>query len=283
MATLNVPGNVVKRLEAALGTPLHPAAEGQEARVFFTDGRVIKIYGPHERHLPRLEARNLARAGLGAWVEAVWGDHRLEGYAALVLRRFPGRPFEPGRFGPRALAQLAGFLLRLHRLPEPGLTRLEPIQARWRRFRKALADLPAAVEALEALKPRLPRLAGVPRVFAHNDLWAGNVLVAPDGAVLVVDWSRAGGEDPARDLAILTTGSLGLLPHERCLETLRKIVRCYPDPGGVWGRLRIWIPLTLLHDLHWFREKEPAGFEAALADKLPRIERALHAFPATPW
>jgi thiamine kinase len=136
---------------------------------------------------------------------------------------------------------------------------------------------------LEALEPRLPRLAGVPRAFAHNDLWAGNVLVARDGAVLVVDWSRAGGEDPARDLAILTTGSLSLLPQARCLEALRKIVRRYPDPEGIWERLGIWIPLTFLHDLYWFRDKEPQGFEAALADKLPRIEHALHAFPRTPW
>jgi len=283
VATLNVPASVVKRLEAALGAPLQPAAEGQEARVFFTDGRVIKIYGPHERHLPYLEARNLARAGLGGWVEEVWGDHRLLGHAALVMRRFPGRPFAPERFGPRALAQLAGFLVRLHRLPEPGRTRLGPVRARWERFRRQLADLPAAVRALETLEPRLALLAGVPRVFAHNDLWAGNVLVARDGAVLVVDWSRAGGEDPARDLAILTTGSLSLLPHERCLEALRSIVRCYPDPPGLWRRLAVWIPLTFLHDLYWFRRKEPSGFEAALADKLPRIERALNAFPTSPW
>lgn len=283
MATLNVPGSVVKRLEEALGAPLQPAAEGQEARVFFAGRRVVKIYGPHERHTPYLEARNLARAGLGGWVEEIWGDHRLLGYAALVMRRFAGRPFAPERFGPRALAQLAGFLVRLHRLPEPGESQIHPIRERWQRFRKALADLPAAVQALEEIEPRLALLSGVPHSFVHNDLWAGNVLVSADGALLVVDWSRAGGGDPARDLAILTTGSLSLLAYERCLETLRKIVRCYPDPEGLWRRLAVWIPLTFLHDLYWFRSKEPSGFEAALAEKLPRVEHVLNAFPTSPW
>jgi len=283
VATRNVPGNVIRLLEDALGSPLRPAITGQEARVFFTDGRVIKIYGPHERQIPLLEARNLARAGLGSWVEGVWHDRRLQGYAALVMKRFPGNPFTPARFGPRARAQIAGFLLRLHRLPEPGMTSLEPVLERWRRFRETLADIPAAQEALEEIRPRLRLLDGVQRVFAHNDLWAGNVLLAEDGALLVVDWSRAGGEDPARDLAILTTGSLSLLPYHLCLETLRKIVRCYPDPPGVWERLAVWIPLTFLHDLHWFRTKEPGGFGAALTDKLPRIERTLNAFPEAPW
>ena len=283
MATLHVPATVVKALENELGTPLTPAVTGQEARVFFTDGRVVKIYGPHERRLPYLEAKNLARAGLSAWLLGVLADDRLDGHAALILRRFSGRPFDPHTFGPRALAQLAGFVVRLHRLPERGVSRLAPVVERLRAFRRSLADRPAALAALDELEPQLPRLAGVPRVFAHNDLWAGNVLVAPDGAVLVVDWSRAAGEDPARDLAILTTGSLSLLPHERCLAALAAIVRRYPDPLGVWSRLAVWIPLTFLHDLHWFREKEPHNFEAALHDKLPRIQRALHAFPKTPW
>ena len=283
MATLHVPATVVKAVERELGTALTPAVTGQEARVFFTDGRVVKIYGPHEKRQAELEAKNLARAGLGDWVLAVLDGAELADHAALVLRRFPGRPFDPLRFDGRALARLAGFVVRLHRLPEPGVTLLEPILERLRAFRRTLADLPEAQAALDELEPRLPRLAGVRRVFAHNDLWAGNVLVAPDGAVLVVDWSRAGGEDPARDLAILTTGTLSLLPHERCLAALAAIVRRYPDPLGVWSRLAVWIPFTFLHDLHWFREKEPENFEAARADKLPRIERALHAFPKSPW
>jgi len=278
-----VPRAVTRAIEQRLGTSLRPALEGQEARVFLGDGYVVKVYGPHEVHLPRLEARNLARAGLSAWLVDVWNPEALNGYAALVLRRFPGRPFAPERFDGRSLARLAGFVLRLHRLPEPGRTSAEPVRRRLERFRESLADVPAALEAIAALEPRLQPLGGVPHAFVHHDLWAGNVLLAEGGAVLVVDWSRAGPGDPARDLAILTTGSLSLLPHERCLEALGKIVRCYPKPLDVWRRLALWIPITFLHDLHWFREKEPEGFEAALADKLPRIERALHEFPRTPW
>ncbi|WP_293177935.1 aminoglycoside phosphotransferase family protein [Oceanithermus sp.] len=283
MATLHVPRAVTQALEQRLGTPLRPALEGQEARVFLGNGYVVKVYGPHEVHLPRLEAANLARAGLSDWLVGVWSPETLSGYAALVLRRFSGRPFEPGRFDGRALARLAGFLLRLHRLPEPGRTSAEPVRRRLARFRESLADVPAALEAIARLEPRLHLLDGVPHAFVHHDLWAGNVLLAEGGAVLVVDWSRAGPGDPARDLAILTTGSLSLLPRERCLHALTRIARRYPDPLALWRRVALWVPLTFLHDLHWFREKEPEGFEEALADKLPRIEWTLHGFPRTPW
>jgi len=280
---LNVPAAVVKRLESRLGGPLRPAMEGQEARVFLGDGHVVKIYGPHEKYLPLLEARNLARAGLGSWVSGLLGDGELEGYAALLLRRFPGKPFTPDRFGSRSLASLGGFLLGLHRLPEPGETSDRFARERIEEFTDSLAGVPAAREALKELAPGVPLTAGVPHRFTHMDLWAGNVLISANGEVLVVDWSRAGPGDPARDLAILTTGSLSLLGWEDCLRALASLVRRYPDPQAVWQRLSFWIPLTFLHDLHWFKTKQPDGLEEAMKDKLPRLERSLHSFPPSPW
>jgi len=283
VATLSVPAPIVARIAARLKSQLRPALEGQEARVYLANGHVIKIYGPHEQHLPLLEARNLARAGLGGWVCGLLDTTELDGYAALILKRFPGRPFSAERFGSRSLAGLAGFLLGLHQLPEAGTSDAAEALRRIEQFKNSLADLPPALAALEKLEGRAKVTAGVPHRFTHKDLWAGNVLISSAGRVLIVDWSRAGPGDPARDLAILTTGSLSLLGWDGCLEALRRIVRYYPQPQAVWQRLAFWIPLTFLHDLHWFKTKQPAGLEEALADKLPRLEASLNSFPSSPW
>lgn len=70
----------------------------------------------------------------------------------------------------------------------------------------APAWLPGAVAALwagrDALLAAVERL---PRCLCHRDLWASNLLAAPDGgpddAIAIIDWSQAGvgvlGEDPA--------------------------------------------------------------------------------------
>ncbi|WP_457636563.1 phosphotransferase family protein [Oceanithermus sp.] len=283
MATLSVPASVVARIAAELKSDLRPALEGQEARVYLANGHVVKVYGPHEQHLPLLEARNLARAGLGGWVCGLLDGDRLNGYAALILKRFPGRPFAPERFGSRALAGLAGFLLGLHRLPEPGVSDGAEALRRIAQFKESLADLPPVLEALERLEDEVEVTAGVRNRFTHKDLWAGNVLISDAGRVLVVDWSRAGPGDPARDLAILTTGSLSLLNWDGCLKALKRIVRYYPEPQEVWRRLSFWIPLTFIHDLHWFKTKQPDGLGEALADKLPRLRASLNSFPPSPW
>lgn len=283
MATSSVPTRVVAQISHLLGEELWPAQEGQEARVFFGDGHVVKVYGPHESHVPAQEAANLARAGLGEWLLRIIGAAELNGYAALVLRRFDGKPFSARAFASASLAELGGFLLRLHRLPEPGQTSVETARKLLASFRESLVGLPQAQKAIARLEPRAHVSAGVPHSFVHHDLWAGNVLLSAQGRVLVVDWSRAGAGDPARDLAILTTGSLSLLGWEDCLGALMRLARNYPEPLALWRRLAFWIPLTFLHDLHWFSQKRPESLTEALADKLPRLERSLNRFPYSPW
>lgn len=46
------------------------------------------------------------------------------------------------------------------------------------------------------------------------------------------------------------------------------MARLYPKE--VRERLAFYVPLTYLHDLHWFRTKEPQGFPQALEEKLPK-------------
>ena len=258
--------------------PLNPLGRGLEARVFAGNGRVFKVYKPKERELAFKEAKNLARAGLGDWV---LGVEVLEaGHGVLILRRFAGEPFSPERFDDRSLASLSAFLLRLHRLPEAGALDARAIGERLLRFQSALAEIPGAREVAERIAPRLALLEGVRPGFCHTDLWAGNVLLADDGQTFVVDWARAKGEDPARDLAILKTGSLDLLGPETGLDVLRRIVRRYPEPQALWARLGFWIPMTYLHDLYWFLTKAPEGLKEAIRTKLPLAEALSLAFPS---
>ncbi len=263
-------------LEARYG-PMEALGTGHEARVFKSGPWVYKVYRPRERELAFKEAKNLARAGFGERVREV---AVLEsGHGVLVLRHFPGAPLAPERFDGRALASLAALLLRLHRLPEAGAVEGEALEDRIERFAAALREIPGVLEVARSLKARLPDVAGTPLAFGHSDLWAGNVLVAEDGQVFVVDWARAGPLDPARDLAILKTGSLDLLGPEAAIAALRRIVRRYPEPEATWRRLAFWIPLTYLHDLYWFLTKEPAGLPQAVREKLPRARALTTRFP----
>jgi len=70
----------------------------------------------------------------------------------------------------------------------------------------APAWLPGAVAALWAERDALlAAVEALPRCLCHRDLWASNLLAAPDGgpggAIGIIDWSQAGvgvlGEDPA--------------------------------------------------------------------------------------
>ncbi len=268
---------VYKALGSRYGVRLEPLGNGLQARVYRGGDRVFKVYPPGEEALAHLEAKNMARAGLGERVLEV--VTLPSGHGVLTLRYFPGTPFSKARFDARALASLGGFLLRLHRLPEPGRVEAAPLLRRMTEFERSLASIGEARRILEGLRSRVGVVVGTPHRFAHTDLWAGNLLLSRDGRVFVVDWARATGDDPARDLAILKTGSLDLLGEARAIDILRILVRRYPDPMGVWRRLSFWIPLTYLHDLHWFKTKAERAFTSALEEKLPRAVRLFDDFP----
>jgi thiamine kinase len=242
---------------------------GFEARVYGDRGRVYKVYRPEEAHLAALEARRMARAGLGSFV---LGVAEVEGHGVLITRRFPGRPFSPEAFTPKTLAALAHLFLSLHRLPEPGYVGEAELLERLERFSESLHAVPEALDLIQGLKREVGLAAGAERRFCHRDAWAGNLLVKAPGEegpeVLLVDWVRSGGDDPARDLALLKTGSLDLLGEEAAREALLRIARFYP--AEVRERLAFYVPLTYLHDLHWFRTKHPEAFLEALREKLPR-------------
>ncbi|MDM7324386.1 MAG: aminoglycoside phosphotransferase family protein [Thermus sp.] len=245
---------------------------GFEARVYTDGKRVYKVYAPGEDHLAALEARMMTRAGLGRFV---LGVAQVDGQGILITRRFPGKPFHPEAFTPASLAALSHLFLSLHRLPEPGYVSREELSEKLERFAESLASVPEALTLIKALLREVAWVAGVEKRFCHRDAWAGNLLIKTqestgqeDPEVLLVDWVRSGGDDPARDLALLKTGSLDLLGERGAREALSRLGRFYPKE--VWERLGFYVPLTYLHDLHWFRTKKPEGFQEALGEKLPR-------------
>lgn len=280
---------ILPALEARYQMQLTPFVGGADARTFAGDGLVFKVYSPETPswqpggiYAARLEALNMTKAGLGEWVVEAF---QLNYHGILVSKRYPGSAFEPQRFTEAALDCLAQFFVGLHAIREPGVVSQTRLQDRLKQFGGTLHDLPEAQQLVGWLWQHVEEVAGTPQAFCHRDPHAGNILLKnPDVALnttearaipeaLVVDWVRAQPDDPARDLAILTTGTLVLLDEEKAIAALQTIVRRYPEPESLWPRLRFWVPLTYLHDMHWFRTKEPAGFEAAVAEKMPKALR----------
>ncbi|WP_322618541.1 phosphotransferase family protein [Deinococcus terrestris] len=266
MTSGGLPSHRFPVLEARFG-PLTPMDAGMQSRVYAAAGGdvVVKVYRT-QRGEHRLEAGNMRRADLGAWVvDAVEAD----GVEALILRRFPGRPLTAADV-PAALPRLREILGALHQ-DHLGTVDLRRVRERLRRFRSALAAYPLD-DLFDAVEEPLERgLLDQPAAFCHLDLWHDNILIEPglitppgeaDGAsreVLVIDWTKAGWDDPLRDLALLKTGTLDLLPPD---ESLGAALTFLPDRApATLTRLRAYLAHTYLHDLYWFLMNEPYEFD----------------------
>ncbi|WP_019587078.1 phosphotransferase [Deinococcus apachensis] len=259
-------------LEARFG-PLTPMDAGMQSRVYAAAGGdvVVKVYRNHQGH-HRLEAGNMRRADLGDWVvDTVEAD----GVEALIMRRFPGRPLRAADV-PEALPRLREILEVLHR-EQQGRVDLRRLRERLRRFRSSLAAYPLD-DLFDAVELPLERgLLDQPAAFCHLDLWHDNILIAPGGDVLVIDWTKAGWDDPLRDVALLKTGTLDLLNPDASLDAALTFL---PDqsPETV-TRLRAYLAHTYLHDLYWFLMNEPYEFDRQQRLKLPRARHVLARLP----
>ncbi|MDO4244795.1 MAG: aminoglycoside phosphotransferase family protein [Deinococcus sp.] len=261
-------------LEARFG-PLTPMDSGMQSRVYATqDGEaVVKVYRNHQGE-HRLEAENMRRAGLGAWViDATEGD----GVEALVLRRFSGRPLARADVS-RALPALREQLARLHACQE-GRVNLRRVQERLRRFRSSLSGYGLG-DLFEAVEVPLERgLLDQPASFCHLDLWHDNILMNREsGEVLIIDWTKSAPDDPLRDLALLKTGTLDLLSAD---ESLTAALTFLPDQQPpTLQRYRAYLAMTTLHDLYWFLMNEPYEFDTQREKKVPRARHVLARLPA---
>ncbi|EYB67897.1 aminoglycoside phosphotransferase [Deinococcus phoenicis] len=259
-------------LEARFGA-LTPMDTGMQSRVYAAPGGdvVVKVYR-NQQGEHRLEAQNMRRADLGGWVvDTVEAD----GVEALVLRRFPGRPLHAADI-PAALPRLRGILGALHRERE-GCVDLKRVRERLKRFRSALAAYPLE-DLFDAVEVPLERgLLDQPAAFCHLDLWHDNILIEPGGEVLVIDWTKAGWDDPLRDIALLKTGTLDLLGLDASLDAALTFL---PDHAPTTlTRLRAYLAHTYLHDLYWFLMNEPYEFDRQRRLKLPRARHVLARLP----
>jgi hypothetical protein len=225
--------------------------------------QIIKVY-KHTIGLHTLEAQNMTRAGLGDWVidTPTVGEHQ-----ALVMRRFAGQPVSAKTL-PNALPALGAFLRQLH-TKKSKLVNLQALRLKLEKFQDRLHPYPALTPMLALTQKALESGAlEVESSFCHLDLWFENILFATPDQVRVVDWHKAGEDDPARDYALLFTGTLELLPIDQATSAILELAAL---ENGVLERLPAYVALTTLHDLYWFLEKQSERFEAAYELKVPRV------------
>lgn len=102
---------------------------------------------------------------------------------------------------PAALAAMADFMARLHRLDVETLDLL-PLPARVDPAPGALKYLPKAAR-FDPVRQRLERwtVAAHARVVLHGDFWSGNILWRDGRIAAVLDWEDAAIGDPLADVA----------------------------------------------------------------------------------
>ena len=117
----------------------------------------------------------------------------------------------------------ARWLARLHATPVPRAPHLLAHDAalahRW--LARALAAAPELAAIAVAADAAIERLARLPRVLVHGELYPANVLVAADGRIRTVDWETLGTGPAALDLAALTSGAWRAEDRARVLAAYR--------------------------------------------------------------
>ena len=59
---------------------------------------------------------------------------------------------------------------------------------------------PAMRARLAAVRPQPVAIEPVPRSFLHTDIGPGNIIVTPDGGLIVIDWQCPAAGDPTQDM-----------------------------------------------------------------------------------
>jgi len=216
-----------------------------------------------------LQALHEASPGTGPRPLALLGE-------LLVEELVEGRPFDYAT----DLAGLGAALAAVHAVPAPAhLPSVDPVAALAADGLDWLERAPAseAKALLAAHAATLPE-HGPPAaaVLCHTDVNPGNLLVAGDGRVRLVDWEAARGGDAAWDLAH------ALSPTTTCWSDDAPIVldgraragllRAYLDAGGDPDAVK---RVALLHAAVVFRALAWClGFDARAAPALaPRLRR----------
>jgi Phosphotransferase enzyme family len=267
MRVVRVSDRIEQELEDHLGA-LTRLGGGFHSRVYLSESRdsVVKVYRK-STGMHKLEAAHMARAGLGAFV---LGTFELEGWDVLVMQRFHGAPLQAKDVA-TALPNLGKFLRELHgHMANP--INQDAIKARLERFHGTLDAVPERPQ-LEPLF-KVVHAALENSVFdgiagwCHLDLWQANVLFAAPDNVLIVDWAKSTWDDPARDYALLMTGTFDTLKPKMAVKYALELATA--ESESVAARLPVQVALTTLHDLHWFLERDQAAYHNNFEEKLNR-------------
>jgi aminoglycoside 3'-phosphotransferase-2 len=187
-----------------------PAPQGMTSEVVFVedDERQLVLKSCHHPRYTKWLQRE--RVVLGALSGSALPVPRLvaDDDESILMTRLRGESlWDVVRRVPSAQRAVAfgalGALMRaLHDTPMPAELRAD---RSWfdRVFDIARADLPwtdGTPELLDELIATRP--PPVPERFIHGDLALDNVLITPDGALGLIDWSTGGSGDPRYDVAI---------------------------------------------------------------------------------
>lgn len=220
-----VGGNFVKILHQEVAAWLTPETAFAAARAAAAAG-----VGPEVVHADAAQGLLVMKAAPPGWRSARQSDLQDAGTLARVmaaLREFQAAPDLPTRFDP-----FAGIdrLIAAHRAANITL----PADLPW--MRRLLADAEGLRDSA-SLKP------------CRNDGSSSNILIGPEGGVMLVDYDRAGQNDPLYDVGCLLAEVTDLERDQRA---------GFISWNGVWdevafARARLWSHVDdLLHGL-WAR------------------------------
>jgi thiamine kinase-like enzyme len=228
---------------AALASPSYLGLESRSVRIAANGGLFFKVIHPEMREGFSLQtamalASAAGRAGIGP--EVLWSDPE----AGAILMRDPGPDWISCRqwqlqdvdVVTAALFQIQ----RLHNLPALR-HRFDPFAEIDRMLHQARIQnigLPQDIAwVLALMEPMRQPLAAAPLVASRNDGSASNLLVGPEPRdVMLVDYDRAGMNDPMYDLGVLLAETTDFETDMIPLATV--YMGRFDD--GAFARARLW-------------------------------------------
>lgn len=196
-------------------TNIQPLSAGWETDVYGLEagGRplVLRVYsGGDTWNRAEIEARAMKLLGeLGYPVPAVISsgpDPGGFGGWYLIMDRIPGtvmwRHFGARTQDPEQLTLFVSLLHRLHSLDTRAFGTESPSSFSLEIIRTLAGNLREAFEPIfRHLEQWEPQVGRERRSLIHGDFHHDNVLITPDGAPYVIDWSGAAFDDPRADVA----------------------------------------------------------------------------------
>jgi aminoglycoside phosphotransferase (APT) family kinase protein len=202
-------------LPGAAITKAEPLSAGWETDVygFEADGRplVLRVYSGADRWnrgiVETKAMRVLHAQGYPVpQVIASGPDTGAFGGWYLIMDRVPGqvfwRHFGDQTEAPEQVRLFCSLLHRLHQVDPTDFGTETPSSFSLDIIRMMAGDLQEAFEpAIQVLDGRAPEVGWQRRSLIHGDYHSENILITPEGAPFVIDWSGAALEDPRVDVA----------------------------------------------------------------------------------